>query len=94
MAAGIDATYTILDYPFPVGPSGGNAHGFLRVERELIQTTDRRELFFQGQDHLVEDLARWRVSPLRTYDQLRGLEATGNQLQGNAKGSDSADHQS
>jgi len=39
LAAGIDATYTILDYPFPVGPSGGNAHGFLRVERELIQTT-------------------------------------------------------
>jgi len=38
-AAGIDATYNILDYPFPLTDTGGNAHGFVGVEREMIQTT-------------------------------------------------------
>ncbi|MAF83768.1 MAG: hypothetical protein QGG54_07880 [Gammaproteobacteria bacterium] len=38
-AAGVDATYIILDYPFPLTDTGGNAHGFVGVERELIQTT-------------------------------------------------------
>jgi len=37
--AGIDATYTILDFPFPLTDTGGNAHGFVGVEREMIQTT-------------------------------------------------------
>ncbi|HJP39320.1 MAG TPA: hypothetical protein QF499_09355 [Gammaproteobacteria bacterium] len=38
-AAGIDATYNILDYPFPLTDTGGNAHGFVGVERELMQVT-------------------------------------------------------
>jgi hypothetical protein len=38
-AAGIDATYIVLDYPFPLTDFGGNAHGFVGVERETIQTT-------------------------------------------------------
>jgi hypothetical protein len=38
-AAGIDATYNILDFPFPLTSDGGNAHGFVGVEREMIQTT-------------------------------------------------------
>ncbi len=38
-AAGVDATYVILDYPFPLTDTGGNAHGFVGVERELMQTT-------------------------------------------------------
>ncbi len=38
LAAGVDAVYAVLDYPFSAGPNGVNAHGFLRVERELIQT--------------------------------------------------------
>lgn len=37
--AGVDATYIVLDYPFPLTDNGGNAHGFVGVERELIQTT-------------------------------------------------------
>ncbi len=39
LTAGVDANYTVLDYPFPVGSFGGNAHGFINVERELITTT-------------------------------------------------------
>ncbi len=38
-ASGIDATYNVLDYPFPLTDNGGNAHGFVGVERELIETT-------------------------------------------------------
>ena len=38
-AAGIDATYEILDYPFELTDNGGNAHGFIGVEREMVQTT-------------------------------------------------------
>jgi pimeloyl-ACP methyl ester carboxylesterase len=38
--AGVDATYTVLDFPFPLSDeNGGNAHGFFGVEREMIQTT-------------------------------------------------------
>jgi len=37
--AGIDITYTVLDYPFPPGFSGGNAHGFVAVEREMMAET-------------------------------------------------------
>ncbi|MFW2405210.1 MAG: PKD domain-containing protein [Gammaproteobacteria bacterium] len=38
-AAGVDATYVVLDYPFPLSDNGGNAHGFVGVERELMATT-------------------------------------------------------
>jgi pimeloyl-ACP methyl ester carboxylesterase len=38
-AAGVDATYVVLDYPFPLTDFGGNAHGFVGVEREMMQTT-------------------------------------------------------
>jgi len=38
-AAGVDATYIVLDYPFRLTDFGGNAHGFVGVERELMQTT-------------------------------------------------------
>ena len=38
-ASGIDATYTILDFPFPLTDNGGDAHGFVGVEREMIQET-------------------------------------------------------
>jgi len=38
-AAGIDATYVVLDYPFPLTDFGGNAHGFVGVEREMMRTT-------------------------------------------------------
>lgn len=37
--AGVDATYTLLPYPFPLTANGGNAHGFVGVERETIATT-------------------------------------------------------
>jgi hypothetical protein len=37
--AGVDITYTVLDYPFPLGDFGGNAHGFVAVEREMIANT-------------------------------------------------------
>jgi pimeloyl-ACP methyl ester carboxylesterase len=38
--AGVDATYIELDYPFPLSDeNGGNAHGFVGVEREMIQAT-------------------------------------------------------
>ncbi|MBT8442194.1 MAG: alpha/beta hydrolase, partial [Gammaproteobacteria bacterium] len=36
--SGVDATYIVLDYPFPLTDNGGNAHGFVGVERELIAT--------------------------------------------------------
>lgn len=39
LEAGVDAIYTILPYPFPPGANGGNAHGFIGVERETIATT-------------------------------------------------------
>lgn len=39
LAAGVDATYVVLDYPFDPGFFGGNAHGFVGVEREMIATT-------------------------------------------------------
>jgi len=38
-AAGVDATYIVLAYPFKLTDFGGNAHGFVGVERELMQTT-------------------------------------------------------
>ncbi len=38
-AAGVDATYNILNFPFPLTDTGGNAHGFVGVERELMQAT-------------------------------------------------------
>jgi pimeloyl-ACP methyl ester carboxylesterase len=38
-ATGADAIYTVLDYPFPLSDFGGNAHGFVGVEREAMQTT-------------------------------------------------------
>jgi pimeloyl-ACP methyl ester carboxylesterase len=38
-AAGVDATYIVLDYPFPLTDLGGNAHGFVAGERETMQTT-------------------------------------------------------
>ena len=38
-ATGVDATYIVLDYPFPLTDNGGNAHGFVGVERETIRTT-------------------------------------------------------
>jgi pimeloyl-ACP methyl ester carboxylesterase len=37
--AGVDAEYTVLPYPFPLTDNGGNAHGFVGVERETIATT-------------------------------------------------------
>ncbi len=38
--AGVDATYIVLDFPFPLSDeNGGNAHGFVGVEREMMQTT-------------------------------------------------------
>ena len=38
--AGVDAIYIELDFPFPLSDeNGGNAHGFVGVEREMIQTT-------------------------------------------------------
>jgi hypothetical protein len=42
VAAGVDATYITLTYPetvFDWSGFGGNAHGFLGAERELISTT-------------------------------------------------------
>jgi pimeloyl-ACP methyl ester carboxylesterase len=39
LAAGIDISYTVLDYPFPPGDNGGNAHGFIAVEREMTAAT-------------------------------------------------------
>ncbi len=39
LAAGVDAEYTILDYPFPLTDFGGNAHGFVGVERAMMSTT-------------------------------------------------------
>ncbi len=38
-SAGVDATYQVLNYPFALTDNGGNAHGFVGVEREMIQTT-------------------------------------------------------
>jgi hypothetical protein len=38
--AGVDATYVVLDFPFPLSdPNGGNAHGFVGVERDMIRET-------------------------------------------------------
>jgi pimeloyl-ACP methyl ester carboxylesterase len=38
--AGVDATYILLDFPFPLSDAnGGNAHGFVGVEREMIEAT-------------------------------------------------------
>jgi pimeloyl-ACP methyl ester carboxylesterase len=37
--ADVDATYVVLDYPFPLTDFGGNAHGFVGVEREMMQAT-------------------------------------------------------
>jgi pimeloyl-ACP methyl ester carboxylesterase len=38
--AGVDATYIVLDFPFPLSDeNGGNAHGFVGVEREMMQAT-------------------------------------------------------
>ena len=38
--AGVDAEYIVLDFPFPLSDAnGGNAHGFVGVEREMIQAT-------------------------------------------------------
>ena len=38
--AGVDATYIVLDFPFPLSDeNGGNAHGFVGVEREMMQVT-------------------------------------------------------
>jgi len=43
--AGVDATYTVLPYvdrqgdPIPLTDNGGNAHGFVGVERDTIATT-------------------------------------------------------
>ena len=37
--AGVDSAYTVLPYPFPLTANGGNAHGFVGVERETIATT-------------------------------------------------------
>jgi pimeloyl-ACP methyl ester carboxylesterase len=39
LAAGVDATYVELPYPGPLGPSGGNAHSLLGVERQSMQAT-------------------------------------------------------
>jgi len=39
LASGVDATYIVLDYPFEPGYFGGNAHGFVGVEREMMGTT-------------------------------------------------------
>jgi pimeloyl-ACP methyl ester carboxylesterase len=39
LAAGVDATYIVLDYPFEPGFFGVNAHGFIGVEREMMGTT-------------------------------------------------------
>ena len=38
-AAGVDIVYEVLDYPFPLGEFGGNAHGFVAVEREMMDAT-------------------------------------------------------
>lgn len=41
LAAGVDATYVEIDYPGPLGPTGGNAHSLLGVERTFLrETTD------------------------------------------------------
>lgn len=37
--AGVDSVYTVLPYPFPLTDNGGNAHGFVGVERETIAAT-------------------------------------------------------
>jgi len=37
--AGVDATYQVLNYPFTLTDNGGNAHGFVGVEREMIRAT-------------------------------------------------------
>lgn len=39
VAAGVDATYVEIPYPGPPGPTGGNAHGLLGVERTFMQET-------------------------------------------------------
>jgi pimeloyl-ACP methyl ester carboxylesterase len=39
LAADVDAVYEILNYPYDPGAFGGNAHGFVRVEREMMATT-------------------------------------------------------
>ncbi|MBL8199985.1 MAG: hypothetical protein JNK40_03350 [Chromatiales bacterium] len=39
VAAGMDATYVEIAYPGPVGPTGGNAHSLLGVERAFLKET-------------------------------------------------------
>lgn len=38
-SAGVDAGYQVLNYPFALTDNGGNAHGFVGVEREMIEAT-------------------------------------------------------
>lgn len=39
LAAGVDATYLELPYPYPEGLSGGNAHSFFSVEAAVLDAT-------------------------------------------------------
>jgi hypothetical protein len=39
VGAGVDATYVEIPYPGPLGPTGGNAHGLLGVERRFLDET-------------------------------------------------------
>ena len=39
LGAGVDATYTVIPYPLPLGQLGGNAHSYFGVEAEVIQAT-------------------------------------------------------
>jgi len=39
LAAGVDASYVELPYPFPIGLAGGNAHSFFGVEAAVMQAT-------------------------------------------------------
>jgi hypothetical protein len=39
LAAGVDATYVELPYPYPIGLAGGNSHSFFGVETAVLQTT-------------------------------------------------------
>jgi hypothetical protein len=39
VAAGVDATYLEIPYPGPLGPTGGNAHSLIGVERRFMDET-------------------------------------------------------
>lgn len=39
LAAGVDAEYVEIPYPGPLGPTGGNAHSLIGVERRFLQET-------------------------------------------------------